>query len=90
MNNRHGLRHKDCELMLECLDYAIAPALGDGLGRGIREDVLFPFLESIEDAQRRRLHRGLRDIEAAVHVGVGRADDDGVDAHALAGQQRSQ
>ena len=47
-----GLRHETCVLTLERLGYAIAPALGDGLRRGIGEDILFAILQSIEDARR--------------------------------------
>src|SRR5215472_8086981 len=62
--------HESCELTLELLGYASAPTLGHGLRRGIGEDILFPFLQPIEDAQRRGLGRRLRYLEASVHVGV--------------------
>src|SRR5215472_12782314 len=56
--------HEGGVLALELLRYASAPALGHGLGRGIGEDILFPFLQPIEDAQRRGLWRRLRYLEA--------------------------
>src|SRR5260370_19063845 len=80
---RRAPGHEGCELALESLDYASAPALGYGLGCGIGENILFPFLQPIEDPQRRGLGRGLRYLEAAVHVCVCRAQDDGMDCHAL-------
>src|SRR5579864_1175014 len=83
-------RHESCELAFEGLAYASAPALSNGLGRGIGEDVLVPFFQAIEDALRRGFGRGLRYIEATVHVGVDGADEDGVDRHALRRQHRSQ
>ena len=50
-----AFRHEGLELALERLGHAHAPALGDGQGRGIGEDVLVAFLQAIEDALRRRL-----------------------------------
>src|SRR5438477_937091 len=58
------------ELALECLGCTCAPALCDGLGRGIGKDFLFAFLQSVEDALRRRLRRSLWYIEASVHIGI--------------------
>src|SRR5262249_17014203 len=62
---RPALGHESCELALERFGYASAPALGQGLGRGIRENILFAFLQPIEDALRRGLGRGLRYLEAS-------------------------
>ena len=50
--NRRALRHEACVLALERLGYASAPAISDGLGSGIREDILFLILQPIEDALR--------------------------------------
>jgi hypothetical protein len=47
---RHALWHESGELALECLAYSGAPALGDGLGRGIGEDFLFAFFQAVEGA----------------------------------------
>ena len=87
---RRIVRRECCELALKRLAHSGAPALGDGLGRGIGEDVLFAFFQSIEDACSRRFGRDFRYVEAAVHVGVDRPQDDSMDRHALAGQERSQ
>jgi len=85
-----GLRRENCELALECLAYTCAPTLGDGQRRGIGKDILFAFLQPIEDFPRRGFRRHLRYVEAAVHIGVNRAQNDGMDHHALARQERSQ
>src|ERR1022692_913200 len=58
---RYALGHETCELTFERLDYSIAPALGDGRGCRIGEDILFTFFQPVEDALRRGLGRGLRD-----------------------------
>jgi hypothetical protein len=68
----HTLRQESCELAFESLCDPGAPALGDGLGRGVGEDLLFAFFQSIEDACSRRFGRDFRYVEAAVHVGVDR------------------
>jgi hypothetical protein len=52
---RRALLHESRVLALERLGYASAPAVRHGLGRGIGEDIFFPFLQPIEDARRRRL-----------------------------------
>ena len=46
LKNCRGLRHETCVLALECLGYASAPAVGDGLRRWIGEDILFTILQS--------------------------------------------
>ena len=66
--NRCAFRHETCELALERLDCASAPARGEGLGRGVGKDVVFAFFQSIEDTLRSRLGRGLWYVEAAVHI----------------------
>ena len=68
-----ALWHESCELALEPLCYTSAPALRDGLGRRIGEDILFAFLQPIEDAPRRGLGGRLRYLEAPVHISVDRA-----------------
>jgi len=85
-----NLRHESCELALEGLGYASAPALRDGLGHRIGEDFLFSFLQPIEDAYSGGLGRGFHYLGAAVHIGVDGAEDDGMHRHALAGQERSE
>src|ERR1700690_481092 len=82
--------HEPCKLTFHRLDRAVPPALGDRLGRGIGKDILFAFLEPVEDPLRCGLDRGLRYLEAAGHIGVGGTDDDGVDGYAVGGQQRSE
>ena len=84
------LRRECCELALECLAYSGAPALGDGLGRGIGKDFLFTFLQSVEDAGSCGFGRDFRYVEAAVHISIDGADDYGMNRDALAGQKRSQ
>src|SRR5262245_1322861 len=86
LQNRRIPLHETGELALERLDHASAPALGHGLGHGIREDVLLPFLQAIEDATRRGLGRGLRNLEASIHISVDGAQEDGMDRHTLACQ----
>ena len=86
---RRALRHESCELALQRFDYASAPALGDGQGRRIGKDVLFALLQTIEDAQRRGLGRGFRYLEPSVHIRIDGSEDDGMDRHALSGQERS-
>src|SRR5437879_9157415 len=68
-----GLRREHCELAFERLAYTCAPTLGDGQRRGIGKDILFAFLQPIEDVPRRGFRRHLRYVEAAVHIGVKRA-----------------
>src|SRR5262249_24776652 len=87
---RCALLHEARELALERLGHAGMPALGDGLGGGIREDFLFASLQSIEDPSRCGLGSSLRNLESAVHIGVDGAQDDGMDRHALARQKRAQ
>src|ERR1700737_439914 len=87
---RRAPRHESCELALERLDCASAPALGDGQGHGVGKDFVFAFFQPIEDALRRGGGRGLRSLEAAVHIRVDGAQDDGMNRNALAGQERSQ
>src|ERR1700678_2486670 len=87
---RRGLRRESRELAFERLDCASAPALGDGPGCGVGKNFVFTFLQAIEDAQRRGFGRGLRYLEAAVHICVDRAKDNGMDRYALAGQERPQ
>ena len=59
-------------------------------GRGVGKDIVFAFFQPIEDALRRRLGRRLRCLEAAVHIRVDGAQDDGMDRYALSSQERSQ
>jgi hypothetical protein len=75
-------------LAFERLCHAGAPALGDGLGCGIGEDLLFTPFQSVEDAFRGSRGCGLWNVEAAVHVGVDGAEDDGVNRHAVAREAR--
>src|SRR5580704_9325693 len=63
-------RHEGGELALERLRRAVAPPLGDRLGGGIREDVLFAPRQPIEDSLSGGLGGGLWDVEVSVHVGV--------------------
>ncbi len=51
-NNRRALRHEACVLALERLGYTAAPALRNGLGSGVGEDILFVSLQPIEDSLR--------------------------------------
>src|SRR5437016_13424037 len=71
-----GLRREHCELAFERLAYTCAPTLGDGQRRGIGKDILFAFLQPIEDVPRRGFRRHLRYVEAAVHIGVKRAQNE--------------
>src|ERR1022692_3246821 len=67
---RDGLRC--CErrvLALEGLDRTAAPAFGQGLRRGIGEDVFLSVLHPVEDGPRDGLRRGLGYVEAPGHVG---------------------
>src|SRR6267154_5391029 len=74
---RYALGHETCELALECLECACTPALREGQGRRVGKDFVFAFFQPIEDALRGGGGRGLRDLEAAVHIRVDRAQDDG-------------
>src|SRR5215510_9409090 len=85
-----ALPHVSCEPALERLGSTGAPALGDGLRIRIGKDVLFSFLQSVEDASRRELGRGFRYVEASGHVGVDGTWEHGVNRYALAGQEHSQ
>src|SRR5208283_26542 len=90
LQSRRTGRHKACVLLLECLGDATAPALGDGLRRRVREDVLFVVLQTIEDALRDGLGRSLGDLESARHVGVDGTQENAVDLDSLTCQQRPQ
>src|SRR6476620_10161483 len=79
-------RHEDSVLPLERLGDAAPPARGDRLRHDIGKDVLLPTLDASEDFARHRLRRRLRDVEAAVHVRVGRADENSMDRDAAAVQ----
>jgi hypothetical protein len=59
-------------------------------GRGVGENILFPLLQPIEDALCRGLGRGLRYLEASGHIGVDGAQENGMDRHAFARQERPQ
>jgi hypothetical protein len=50
---RRARRHESCELALQRLGYAGAPARRDGLGRWIEKNVLFALFQTIEDTHRR-------------------------------------
>jgi DNA-binding LacI/PurR family transcriptional regulator len=78
------------ELAFEGLDGAVAPAVGEGLGHGIGEDVLLTPVHRVEDGARDGLRGGLRDVEVPGHVGIGGPDQDGVDPHAASGQRGAQ
>src|SRR5260370_40379501 len=55
-------------------------AMDSDMGSG--EDVLIPFLHSVEDGSRNGLRRGLRYVEASGHIRVHRAGQDGMYPHA--------
>ena len=56
--SRRRLRERRT-LAFERLDRAVAPAVGQGMGHGIGEDVLLPVVDSIEDGPRDRLGEAL-------------------------------
>src|SRR5580692_6126580 len=76
---RRTRRQEARVLALERLGYTAAPALRNGLGSGIGEDILFVSLQPIEDSLRYRLGRGFRYLEASGHIGVNRAQEYAVD-----------
>src|SRR3984893_5849717 len=78
------------KLAFERLGRARAPCLSDGLGHWIGEDLLFPFLHSIENARCRRLGRSFWYLKTAVHIGVDGTEHDGMDHYSLASQDCSQ
>src|ERR1035438_7061770 len=85
---RDGLRC--CErgvLALEGLDRAAAPAFGQGLRRGIGEDVFLSVLHAVEDGSRDRFGGGLGYVEAPGHIGVGGAGQDRMHPDARSGEQ---
>lgn len=73
---------KGGELVLDGLDVAGPLAVGDGAGHWVREDVLLAGFDPVEAGARHRLGRGLGDVDAAGHVGVGRPGQPGVHLHA--------
>src|SRR5438034_8447057 len=58
-----GLRREHCELAFERLAYTCAPTLGDGQRRGIGKDILFAFLQPIEDVPSPRVGAQVRSEE---------------------------
>src|SRR5262245_17789858 len=62
-------------LALECR-WVVAPRLVSALGHRVGEDVLLVGREPVEDGGRHVGRAGLRDVEAADHVGVHRARED--------------
>ena len=83
-------RHECGELAFQRLDGAAAPAVGDGLSRWIGEDFVFALLQAVVDACRRGFRRSLRNLKAAAHFRIDRAEDNGVDRHPISRQQRPQ
>src|SRR5438445_4019336 len=69
----HALRDEKRDLAFEGLDYAVAPALGDGLAHWIRENLLFAFFHAIEAGDGGRLGRGLLEIDASGTSGIDRS-----------------
>src|SRR3979411_2858748 len=78
------------KLALERLGHTAAPARSQGLRHGIGEDILLPSFQSVQDAFRDGLRRALRYFEASGHIGVHRAREDGMNAHAPSGQEGTQ
>src|SRR5262250_529004 len=87
---RHVLRDEDCLLVFERLGYTVAPAVSDGLGHGIRENLLFASFEAIEDGHCDGLGRSFREIDAPGHIGIDWSGQAGMNGHVLVGQERSQ
>ncbi len=79
-----GLQERSV-LALKRLGRPRVPAVGEGQGQGIGEDVLLALADPVEDALRDGLGRSLRDVEGADHVGVHRPGQHGVDPHPLSG-----
>src|ERR1035438_5098405 len=77
-------------LALEGLDRTAAPALGQGLRRGIGEDVFLSVLHAVEDGSRDRFRGGLGYVEAPGHIGVGGAGQDRMHPDARSGEQGAQ
>src|SRR6185437_6951238 len=82
--------HVGRELPLECFRHTTAPAFCDRRRHGIGEDVLLASFHAVEDGACDRFRRGLRNVEAAGHVGVHRTRKDAMDAYASPGPERAQ
>src|SRR5207247_4501334 len=76
--SRRGRRHECPELTLKRLRYAVSPSFRDRMRNRVGQDLLFTLFKTIEDAGCRCFARRLRNLEAAVHIGV-----DGADAAAI-------
>src|SRR6266700_6479506 len=83
---RRARRYETGKLALQRLECTVAPAVCDGLRCGVGEDLLFAPLQAVEDSLCGRCGRGFRNLETTVHVGVDRAQHDGMDRHAMACQ----
>ena len=55
----------------------------------VGKNVFLAFLQPVENCRGGGLGRGLRYLEAAVHIGINRPQDHRVDRHSLTGEQRS-
>src|SRR5215831_5483749 len=87
---RRLLLNKSCVLALQQLGGTRTPGLGNGLRIRIGEDVLFSFLQPIENPSRRGLGRSLGYVEASRHISVDGTREHRMDRYALAGQEHSQ
>src|SRR5258705_13589985 len=90
LGSRRCQMHECLELALKRFRYAITPSFRDRLRTRVGKDLLFTLFKTIEDAGCRCFGRRLRNLQAAVHIRVDGADDDGMNRDALVGQQRSQ
>src|SRR5882724_12070541 len=65
-----AFRHEGRELALKPLSCTAAPAVSDRRRHRIREDVLLPFLHSVEDGSRDGFRRRLRYVKVSSHIRV--------------------
>ena len=82
---RHVLRDEYRLLAFESLGYAVAPALGNGLGKAIRENLLFPFSTPSKKATAADSGEAFgQSMPRVISVSTGPVKN-GMNRHALAG-----
>src|SRR5712671_3262210 len=75
--------HECLELALKRFRHAITPSFRDRLRTRVGKDLLFTLFKTSEDAGCRCFGRRLRNLQAAVHIRVDGAGDDGMNRDAV-------
>src|SRR5580658_1135490 len=89
-STRRHLRQEGCKLLLKRLGCPGAPALGNGLRHRIGKNLLFAFLQPIEDASCNQLRRSLWDVQVSRHIGVHWTCKNGMNLDATSSPQSAQ